>query len=258
MSRRETKILNELRGEGFTALNRKQWGSNRRGTYQARRVTRRFVGPADHFFAHVTVTRDTGNRLRDFKADCRTVEEIGWSRFRTGTSYNWMVDQKSGDIALGMPLDAAGAHTINNKNVPGFPNNLNYWGHAIVWIGNVGDVPSQRAKDAYAAIIAAEKKHGAAKDGAEIYPHSKFAAKSCPLPVMTAALPGIMRASRSILAAKPAPKKRKPKPTRITLAKVRIAGTLEILDAAVRGGRKGRVAKVRSAIRRQSARLPRR
>jgi hypothetical protein len=192
---RESRIVAELRAAGFTVLTRKQWGSAHRTTYQWRRVHRHFPGKAKAFYAHVTVTNRTG----DFAADVRTVERIGWERFQTGISYNYAVDQVTGHIAIGMPHDAAGAHTLNDKGVAGWPSNLNYEGHAIAWIANVGDTPSQACKDAFAAIIAAERKAGAALVRTRIFPHSMFAWKECPLSVMTAALPGIMQESKTIL-----------------------------------------------------------
>jgi hypothetical protein len=192
---RESRIIAELRAAGFTVLTRKQWGSRHRTLYQTRRITRHFPGKARAFFAHVTVT----NRTDDFAADVRTVEAIGYDRFQTGISYNYAIDQETGAIAIGMPHDAAGAHTLNDKGVDGFPSNLNYYGHAIAWIANVGDTPSQRCKDAYSAIIAAERKHGAAQAGAVIYPHSKFAWKECPLTVMANALIAILARSETIL-----------------------------------------------------------
>jgi hypothetical protein len=63
----------------------------------------------------------------------------------------------------------------------------------------VGDRPSQRCKDAFAAIIATEKKHNAARSSARILPHSKFAWKECPLTVITDALPAILKKSQTIL-----------------------------------------------------------
>lgn len=192
---REKRIIRELRRAGFTVLNRKQWGSRHRPLYQWRRIHRHFPGRAKAFFAHVTVTSRTGN----FAADVRLVERIGFDRFRTGISYNYAVDQVTGAIAIGMPHDAAGSHTLNDKDVPGFPFNLNYYGHGIAWVGNVGDRPSQRCKDAFSAIIAAEKKQRAARRDARILPHSRFAFKECPLTVMTNALPAILKKSETIL-----------------------------------------------------------
>jgi N-acetylmuramoyl-L-alanine amidase len=192
---RETRIIRELRAAGFTVLSRKQWGSRRRPLYQWRRIHKHFPGRAKCFFAHVTVTNPTDS----FAADVRLLERIGYDRFRTGISYNYAVDQRTGAIAIGMPHDAAGAHTLNDKGIDGFPDNLNYFGHGIAWIGNIGDRPSQDCKDAFSAIIAAEKKQNAAREDARIYPHSKFAWKECPLTVMTNALPAIFDKSETIL-----------------------------------------------------------
>jgi hypothetical protein len=192
---REKRIIGELRRAGFTVLSRKQWGSRHRGLYQWRRIHRHFPGRAKAFFAHVTVT----NRTNNFAADVRLVEQIGFDRFKTGISYNYAVDQRTGAIAIGMPHDAAGAHTLNDKDVDGFPFNLNYYGHGIAWIGNVGDRPSQACEDAFSAIIAAERKHGAARRGTRIFPHSKFAWKECPLEPMRRALPSILKRAQTIL-----------------------------------------------------------
>lgn len=189
-------VIKELRDMGFTVLTRAQWGTRHEGIYQTRRRTRTFVGPADHFFAHITVTRPSSS----FAADVRVIEDIGVDRFGTGCSYNWMVDADTGAIAQGQPLDAAGAHTLNDKGVPGFPSNLNYWGHAIAWIGMPTTPISGRAIEAYAAIIAAEKKHGAAKDDARLYPHSKFAWKDCPCDQVRDQIPHIEHRADVLLA----------------------------------------------------------
>lgn len=192
---REKRIIRELREAGFTVLSRQEWGSRHRSLYQWRRIYRHFPGRAKCFFAHVTAT----DRTDDFAADVRRVEHLGYERFRTGISYNYAVDQRSGAIAIGMPHDAAGAHAYNDKGIDGFPDRLSYFGHDIAWIGNVGDRPSQDCKDAFSAIIAAEKKHGAARVGAAINPHSKVAWEECPLTVMTNALPAILDRSKTIL-----------------------------------------------------------
>lgn len=192
---REKRIIRELRAAGFTVLSRKEWGSRHRPLYQRRRAYRHCPGRAKCFIAHVTVT----DRTDDFAADVRLVERVGYERFRTGIRYNYAVDQRTGTIAIGMPHDAAGAHTLNDKGIDGFPDNLNAYGHGIAWIGNVGDRPSQECLDAFAAIVAAEKKHGAARDDAPIYPHSKFAWKECPLTAMAKALPSVLDESKTIL-----------------------------------------------------------
>ena len=172
----DRKIIEQLRADGFTVLTRRQWGSKHRAVYQWRRVNRHFVGAADHAFGHITVTTAT----KDAKADARQVEAIGQSRFGSGVSYNWLLHKPSKTIIVGQPLDAAGTHTVNDKNVAGFHDNLNYWGHAIGFIGQPGDGFDDWCRDAAAAIIRAEKKHGGMKSAARLYPHSKFAFKDCP------------------------------------------------------------------------------
>lgn len=187
----EAKMVRELRQRGYRVLRRKDWGSQHRGVYQWRRVHRRFVGPADYAFAHISVTRDTG----DAKADARTIERIGMDRFGTGWSYNWGVHKSTKTIIVGQSHDAAGAHTLNDKKVPGFQPNLNYWGHAIAFIAMPDDEFDDWCEGAVAAIIAAEKKHGAMKPGADLHPHSKFAWKDCPCDGYRDAIPRIERAA---------------------------------------------------------------
>jgi hypothetical protein len=114
---REKRIIRELRQAGFTVLSRKQWGSRHRPLYQWRRIRRHFPREAKSFFAHVTVT----NRSDSFAADIREVEQIGYERFKTGISYNYAVDQKTGAIAIGMPHDAAGAPPSSRSNASTAP-----------------------------------------------------------------------------------------------------------------------------------------
>ncbi len=185
----EKNVVRELRAQGYTVLNRKEWGSKHRALYQWRRVNRRFVGPADHAFAHITVTRPSD----DPKVDAQVLESIGMARFGSGISYNWALHKPSKTIILGQPHDAAGTHTVNDKNVPGFHDNLNYWGHAIAFIGWPGDVFDEWCVDAAAAIIRAERKHGAMKAEAHMYPHSKFAWKDCPCDSYRDQIPDIER-----------------------------------------------------------------
>jgi hypothetical protein len=180
-------VIAHLRATGRTVHTRADWGARQESVYQWRRTNRAFYGPADHFFAHITVTARSG----DFKRDCRDVEQIGQSRFGSGVSYNWLIDRVTGHIAEGQPLDAAGTHTLNDKKVPGFPSNLNYWGHAIAWIGRPEDPISADALESYAAIIAAEKATGHAKAGARLHPHSKFAWKDCPCDQVRDQIPAI-------------------------------------------------------------------
>lgn len=172
----ERKIVKNLRKQGFTVLTRRQWGSKHLGLYQWRRVNRKFVGPADHAFAHISVTRATS----DPKADARSLEDIGFTRFGSGISYNYALHKPTKTIIVGMPHDAAGTHTVNDKNVAGFHDNLNYWGHAIAFIGMPGDEFDDWCRSAVAGIIRAERESGAMKAGARLYPHSMFAFKDCP------------------------------------------------------------------------------
>jgi hypothetical protein len=190
-------VIGELQRAGFDVPTREEWGSMFEDLYQERR--RPFELPAKVFFAHVTDTEDSGELTGDFKRDVQLVEQIGFERFQTGISYTWIVDGRDGTIAKGHSVDAKGAHTLNSKNVAGFTSDLNAEGHAIAWIGRPGDRPSRKCLNSFAAIIAASKRAGIAKDDADLLPHSKFAEKECPLESMRQHLPDIMRKSRNIL-----------------------------------------------------------
>jgi len=201
MSAIERAVVAELRAAGYPVLTRRQWGSKHLGVYQLRRATRRFVGPADHLFAHISVTHPG----TDPREAMQTLERIGYERFRTGVSYNWALHRPSKTILLGMPHDAAGAHTLNDKEVAGFPANLNYWGHAIAQIGMPGDSFDDWMRDAAAAVIAAEKKHGAAKPGARLHSHSRFAWKDCACDPYRDRIPDVERAAATALTARRTP-----------------------------------------------------
>src|SRR5262245_55881846 len=121
----ELTAVGILEAHGFPVLTRDEWHTKFEPLYQKRREVKPFTLPAKDFFAHVTVTFDSGNLTGDFRRDVRLVEQIGFDRFKTGISYTWIVDKRTGLIAKGHPVDAKGAHTLNDKGVHGFPFDLN-------------------------------------------------------------------------------------------------------------------------------------
>lgn len=174
------RVVRNARQRGCVVYTHKQWDARHIATYAFRR---KFVKhsllpkrPVDTIWQHISVTRRTGN----FKADVRMVEDIGWKRFLVGFSYNFAVDMTTGKIAVGQPLDAKGAHTLNDKTVPGYSYNQNLVSVAIVVIGMPGDPLSDDAKLAITRLIAAMIEEGAATHDPDYNPHSMVAYKDCP------------------------------------------------------------------------------
>lgn len=153
-------------------------------TYWLRRVTRKHKllpkKPADTLVAHITVTRDDGPSVADFKADMREVERIGWERFQSGVSYNFCIDFKTGQVGIGQALDAKGTHTINDKDVPGFSYDQNAVALAISFIGMPGDKLTSLAISKTAKLIATLIDCKALTPTFDFVPHSLFAYKDCP------------------------------------------------------------------------------
>lgn len=190
--------VEKLRSWGFNVKDHLQWGSSKEALYQQRRTTHPVKLPVPYAFSHISVTVDDGTLTGDFYHDMQELERIGFQRFQSGISYNWAIDMATGMIGEGQYLDAKGTHTVNDKNVPGFPNNLNYYGHAIVAIGMPGDLPSEDFIASFAGILAAEQATGQMAGNAPIYPHSYFAAKDCPTEAVRSRLPEIRRLVPSI------------------------------------------------------------
>lgn len=187
-------VVNRLHIMGCKVLDRSQWGTKYEALYQKRRVTKKFIGDrgkAKYAFSHISVTRDDGPSDADFAADMRELERIGYERFLSGISYNWAVDLENGTIGEGMPLDAKGTHTVNNKHVGGYEYDLNAYGHAIVGIGMPGAKPTNAFVASVAAIIAAERDLGLMVEDSDLLPHSMFAAKDCPTTAIRNRIPEI-------------------------------------------------------------------
>lgn len=175
---------------GVTVYRHSNFGSKARGIYALRRLERPVrVKKADTVVQHITVTRDTG----DFKRDVLTVERIGTQRFNSGISYNWVVNMKTGEVAVGQPLDAKGTHTVNDKNVKGYSYDQNHAARAIAVVGMPEDQLSEAAQNSIAAILAAMMDTGAITKTFDYVPHSLFAAKDCPCDSTRDAMPGIRK-----------------------------------------------------------------
>lgn len=177
-----SRVIRNARKRGVNVRTRKQWGAGFRNmaVYQWRRVNRHHSllpkTPVDTVVQHITVTNRSGN----LDVDMRNLHDIGVSRFGSGVSYNWCVDMVTGTVGLGQSLDAAGTHTVNDKNVPGFSKNQNYVAIAIAVIGMPDDELSPVAKLSISRLIAAHIDEGAVREGFDYKPHSFFAAKDCP------------------------------------------------------------------------------
>lgn len=192
------RVIDNARARGVTIYTRSQWGSLLLPVYQWRRKYRKHSllpgKPVDTVWQHITVTYDTGSGKASFKEDMRTLERIGNGRFGSGVSYNWCVDATTGEVGLGQSLDAAGTHTLNDKNIPGYSFNQNYVSLAIAIIGMPGAVLSQRAGNAIVQLIKAHIDEGAVTEGFDYNPHRMVAWKDCPTNNVVAVMPGIRRA----------------------------------------------------------------
>lgn len=180
-------VVSRLAAMGFDVVTRKEWGTVHESLYQSRRRNKPVKLPVRYSFAHISVTKNTSS----FAADMRTLERIGYERFGSGISYNWAIDPDTGQIGEGQPVDAKGTHTVNDKGISGFPENLNLYGHAICCIGMPGLKVSERFKLSFAALLQASYSEGVMVTGAPLYPHSMFANKDCPTDAVRRVLPEI-------------------------------------------------------------------
>ena len=206
------RFVKRARAYGVNVHTRRQWASPlQRVVYGWRRINRRHAQlpkrPTDTLVQHITVTRDDGPTGADFNADMRELHVIGSSRFGTGVSYNLVWDMETGEIGLGQALDAAGAHTLNDKNVAGYSENLNYYALAVAAIGMPGKKPTPRALEALARTIAALIDVKALNPGHDYVPHSLFAFKDCPTDAVRAVMPAVNERARELAARREAPGK---------------------------------------------------
>lgn len=188
-------VVNRLRLRGVAVLTRPQWRSNHEAVYKARRASKPAKMPCSTVVQHITVTKDTG----DFARDVRAVERIGFERFGSGVSYNWVVNMRTGAVAVGQPLDAKGTHTVNNKSTPGYSFDQNYAARAIAVLGMPGDKLSAKAAESIAQILAAMVAEGVVTRDFDYEPHSLFTAKDCPCDSTRDQMPAIKARAQAII-----------------------------------------------------------
>jgi len=169
-------VIGRLEAAGFKVKTHEEWGSKQRAVYAARLRDKPIDIPVPYGFLHITVTESDEPGVFEMQ----DVEAIGMSRFGSGVSYNWVLDHRDHTIYQGQFLEAKGTHTVNEKNVEGFPFNLNYFGHAVAILGNVDTPVCNKCVECIAAIFAAEQLQNVMQVGAPILPHRKFANKACP------------------------------------------------------------------------------
>lgn len=200
------KFVRLAREQGLTVytrnIGRLGWGSRHPLVYSWRRKFRKHAPlPSDTLVQHITVTRDTGRRARNFKADMRTIEGIGYERFKSGVSYNLCIDMVTGEIGLGQAFDAKGTHTVNDKNLKGFSYDQNLVAHAVSFIGMPGDELSTKAVRSTARCIAIMIKVGILTQHFDYVGHREFAYKSCPTDAVVERMPEILDLAHQYLKA---------------------------------------------------------
>lgn len=180
---RAYRIRRYLRKRGIKVYTRKQWGSQHLDVYRTRRLLKPVTAdPADTLVQHITVTFDSGVFVGDFKTDMQTVERIGFERFGSGVSYNFVVDMATGEIGEGQPLDAKGTHTINDKKppLPNFSFDQNAVARAVAVLGMPTTPLSLKGERSLLLLMQAMVKFKALTPGFDYMPHSAFTAKDCP------------------------------------------------------------------------------
>lgn len=172
-------VVDRLQAAGFEVYTRQQWKSPREadGSYARRKRTHGITGPVPYHYLHVTVTPDT-DTVQQGAAGARQIEKYGYST-PPMVSYQMLVTNE-GKIFEGQNYGVKGTHTVNDKRISGFPEDLNRQGYAVALMQNVNDAVTDAQVRAVAACFAAAELEGYVKRGAPIFPHRKFAAKSCP------------------------------------------------------------------------------
>lgn len=186
-------VIDLLRAAGVECFTRAEWDSPRErdGSYSRRRSTHPMPSaPAAYHFLHITVTADT-DTVQEGEAGARQVESYGLST-PPMVSYQDLVTNE-GKYFQGQDYGTKGTHTINDKNVPGFDNDLNLRGYATAIMQNVGDEVSDEQVRLVAMVFAARELAGWVRRGAPIHPHRTFAWKSCPGDKAVARLDDIKR-----------------------------------------------------------------
>ena len=196
------RIVRRARRAGIEVYTRKNWGACYNDVYARRLSTHPHkllpTKPSDTCVFHISVTNRTGFSTKNFFMDVRTVERIGYERFKSGVSYNVLWCPITGKIALGQPFAGKGTHTVNVKNVPNFSYDQNAVAIAVCMVGNVGIVPTKRALKKLRRFLAVCKLEGALTLEADFEPHSLFAAKDCPTEPLRSKLPMLHRFSTNL------------------------------------------------------------
>lgn len=173
-------VIGLLRASGVECHTRAEWGSPRQadGSYARRRHSHPMpAGPAAYHFLHITVTSDT-DTVAQGAAGARQIETYGYST-PPMVSYQDLVTNE-GRYFEGQSYGVKGTHTVNDKEIGGYPRDLNLAGYAAALLQNVGDEVTDVQVDVVARIFAARELLGLVRRGAPILPHRMFAWKSCP------------------------------------------------------------------------------
>ena len=183
---------------GVEVRTRSNWKSNYRALYWRRNITHRAKPVADTLVEHISVTHDDGKLTGHFDADMRELESIGYTRFKSGISYNIAIDKLTGMVGIGQNFRAKGTHTVNNKNKKGFSYDQNLWARAICWIGVPGDKWSDKCWDSHVKVISCMMDCGFLTEHPDYLPHSYFAYKECPMDYIAKELPDILRDAQKL------------------------------------------------------------
>jgi hypothetical protein len=179
------RVIDNARARGAEVITRHQWGADMpdMNVYQLRRGTHAHAPlPSDTLWCHITVTDPSVGITNAMRA----LHRIGIERFGSGVSYNFAVHMRTGEIGVGMPLDAKGTHTIVDRDIypesrlPRLSVDQNLVAHAVAFIGMPGMAPSDKAVKAYGTLVAAMIDESALTRGHDFFPHRLVAAKSCP------------------------------------------------------------------------------
>jgi hypothetical protein len=225
-------VMNMLRDAGVEVFTRKEWGTRYEHEYEERKRSHPMPSaPAPYHFLHITVTSDT-DTVKQGKEGARQIEGYGLST-PPMVSYQDMITNE-GKYFQGQNYGTKGTHTVNDKDVPGYPHDLNLMGYALAIMQNVGDEVTDEQVELAAQVFAARELSGWVRRGAPIYPHRKFAYKLCPGDKAVARLGEIQRRKDELvkmggLVDKPAPSSRGP----------RVDAALKDLSAAERQAAEG-------------------
>jgi len=171
-------VIKQLREVGVKAYTREEWGSVRPEAYIVRRGTHPMpAGRAKYHFLHITVTADTDTVQEGWRG-AKQIESYGLSTPKM-VSYQDMITNE-GLYFQGQDYGTKGTHTINDRNVANFANDLNLQGYALAILQNVEDEVTDVQVLLAARVFAARELAGFVNKFAPIYPHRKFAYKACP------------------------------------------------------------------------------